>query len=199
MSNSRSLRRTVLCMALGMGLASLAVPAAFAGSNDGAVVGHTAAGAVVTVTSTDTGLTRSVTADAKGNYRFPFLPVGTYTLQSSGGGAASEPINVTVSLGNTTTVNVGSAPTATELSAVTVSGSVLPGVDVTSTESATNVTREQLARLPVDQNITSVAVLAPGVNKGVAGFGGISFGGSSVAENSFYVNGLNVTDFYNRN
>ncbi|MBN8976316.1 MAG: hypothetical protein J0I08_07545, partial [Rhizobiales bacterium] len=26
-----------------------------------------------------------------------------------------------------------------------------------------------------------------------------SFGGSSVAENSFYVNGLNVTDFYNRN
>lgn len=199
MSNSRSLRRSVLCMALGMGLASLAVPAAFAGSNDGAVVGHTAAGAVVTVTSTDTGLTRSVTADAKGNYRFPFLPVGTYTLQSSGGGAASAPINVTVSLGNTTTVNVGSAPTATELSAVTVSGSVLPGVDVTSTESATNVTREQLARLPVDQNITSVAVLAPGVNKGVAGFGGISFGGSSVAENSFYVNGLNVTDFYNRN
>lgn len=200
MSNSRSLRRTVLCVALGLGLASLAVPAAFAGSNDGAVVGHTTAGAVVTVTSTDTGLTRSVTADAKGNYRFPFLPVGTYTLQSTaGGGAPGEPVSVTVSLGNTTTVNVGSAPRATELTAINVSGSILPGVDVTSTESATNVTREQLARLPVDQTITSVAVLAPGVNKGVAGFGGISFGGSSVAENSFYVNGLNVTDFYNRN
>ena len=44
-----------------------------------------------------------------------------------------------------------------------------------------------------------MALLAPGVVKGDAGFGGISFGGSSVAENAFYINGLNVTDFYNRN
>ena len=28
--------------------------------------------------------------------------------------------------------------------------------------------------------------------------GGVSFGGSSVAENTVYINGLNVTDFYNR-
>ncbi|HET7360238.1 MAG TPA: TonB-dependent receptor, partial [Rhodanobacteraceae bacterium] len=48
-------------------------------------------------------------------------------------------------------------------------------------------------------NVTSVALLAPGVVKGNAGFGGISFGGSSVAENAYYINGLNVTDFYNRN
>ena len=27
---------------------------------------------------------------------------------------------------------------------------------------------------------------------------GISFGGSSIAENTIYINGLNVTDFYNR-
>ena len=56
-SNNRKLRRTVLCMALGLGLASLAVPAAFAGSNDGSVVGHTAAGAVITVNNTATGFT----------------------------------------------------------------------------------------------------------------------------------------------
>ncbi|MGP1666574.1 MAG: carboxypeptidase regulatory-like domain-containing protein, partial [Rhodanobacter sp.] len=199
MSSHRILRRTVLCVALGFGLATLAVPAAFAGSNDGSVVGHTVAGAVVTVSSADTGFTRTVTADAKGNYRFPFLPVGTYTLQASDGGATvGAPTRVTVSLGNATTVNVGSA-VATDLDTISVSGTILPGVDVSSTESATNVTREQLARLPVDQTIGSVAVLAPGVNKGAAGFGGISFGGSSVAENSFYVNGLNVTDFYNRN
>ncbi|HUH31549.1 MAG TPA: TonB-dependent receptor, partial [Rhodanobacter sp.] len=199
MSSSRNLRKTILCMALGLGLGSLA-PAAFAGSNDGSVVGHTTASASVTVTNADTGFTRTVTADEKGNYRFPFLPVGTYTLQaSSGSSPVGQPVQVTVSLGNATTVNVGASASATNLDAINVSGTILPGVDVTSTESATNVTREQLTRLPVDQNITSVAVLAPGVNKGVAGFGGISFGGSSVAENSFYVNGLNVTDFYNRN
>ena len=32
----------------------------------------------------------------------------------------------------------------------------------------------------------------------VAGNCGVSFGGSSIAENTVYINGLNVTDFYNR-
>ena len=71
-------------------------------------------------------------------------------------------------------------------------------VDVTSTESATNVTAEELERLPVERDLMSVAQLAPGLSKGDSAFGGVSFGGSSVAENSVYINGLNVTDFYNR-
>ena len=50
----------------------------------------------------------------------------------------------------------------------------------------------------MERNVSSVATLAPGVAQGSASFGGLSFGGSSVAENAFYVNGLNVTDFYNR-
>lgn len=193
-SNNRALRKTALCMALGVCLSMLAMPPASAANNDGSVVGRTASGATVTITNPATGFTRSVTADAEGNYRFPFLPVGEYELQSSGGGA---PVDVTVSLGNATTVNLG-AGVAT-LETISVTGSVVSAVDVTSVESATNVTREELSRLPVDQNIASVATLAPGVNPGVASFGGISFGGSSVAENSFYINGLNVTDFYNRN
>ena len=65
-------------------------------------------------------------------------------------------------------------------------------------KSATNITREEIARLPVDQNLGSVALLAPGVVKGARQFGGITFGGSSVAENSYYINGLNVTDLYSR-
>jgi hypothetical protein len=42
--------------------------------------------------------------------------------------------------------------------------------------------------------------LRPVVVKGhnFGGGAGVSFGGSSVAENSIYINGLNVTDFYNR-
>ncbi|HEX5694631.1 MAG TPA: TonB-dependent receptor, partial [Arenimonas sp.] len=48
----------------------------------------------------------------------------------------------------------------------------------------------------VARDALSVAQLAPGVVRGE--FGGVSFGGSSVAENAVYINGLNVTDFYNR-
>ena len=52
--------------------------------------------------------------------------------------------------------------------------------------------------MPVERDASSVALLAPGLIKGDGDLGGISFGGSSVAENTFYINGLNVTDFYNR-
>ncbi|SEM82875.1 TonB-dependent Receptor Plug Domain [Luteibacter sp. UNCMF331Sha3.1] len=199
-TNRRMLRHGALCMAIGIGLAmSGAAPAA---NTDGSIIGRTKAGATVTVRDPATGLTRTVTADSDGGYRFPFLPIGRYQLESSKDGKpVASPTTVNVSLGTATTVNLvdrGSA--TTELEGVSVSAPVvISAVDVSSTETATNLSREEIRRLPVDQNVASVALLAPGVNKGNASFGGISFGGSSVAENSFYVNGLNVTDFYNRN
>ena len=87
-SNSvRKLRRTTLGMALGLCLSSMVMPA-MAANTDGSVVGQTVAGAQITVNNPQTGFTRSVTADADGNYRFPFLPVGDYVLQASKDGAA---------------------------------------------------------------------------------------------------------------
>ena len=197
--NTKGLRRTALTVAMGLCIASLA-PMSMA--QDGAVVGRTSAGAQVTVRNPETGFSRTVVADAQGNYRFPFLPVGTYTLQASKDGAAiGQPQQVTVSLGNATTVDSG----VTAGDGVATMGTVVvqaergaAQIDVTSTESATNITREELDRIPVARDATAVAVLAPGVGFGDKDLGGISFGGSSVSENTFYINGLNVTDFYNR-
>jgi outer membrane receptor for ferrienterochelin and colicin len=196
---SQNLRKSVLCVAMGMCLVAMA-SSAYAANNDGSVVGRVDPGAQVTITSPDTGFTRTVTASNDGSYRFSFLPIGNYTVQKVDNGApVGQPVQVRVTLGNATTVNLA-ADDATSLAAVQVIGSrIITPVDVSSTESATNITAEELQRLPVDRNVSSVALLAPGVNKGGASFGGISFGGSSVAENSFYINGLNVTDFYNRN
>lgn len=194
--NKKALHHTTLSVALGLCLASLA-PVALA--QDGAVIGRSEAGAQVTVVNPSTGFSRTVTADAQGNYRIPFLPIGTYTLQASREGEPlGPPTSVRVGLGSATYVGASDDGVAT-LGAVRVEGSrVINAVDVSSTESATNVTAEEIQRLPVERDVGSVALLAPGVAAGSAGFGGISFGGSSVAENSFYVNGLNVTDFYNR-
>ena len=79
---------------------------------------------------------------------------------------------------------------------------IVTAVDVRSTESATNFTREDLDRLPVERDIQSVALMAPGrerrrrpVRRRQLWY---LFGGSSIAENTVYINGLNVTDFYNR-
>jgi outer membrane receptor for ferrienterochelin and colicin len=185
---------------MGVCLATLAVAPALAQSATGAVAGRADAGTQVTVTSTTTGLTRTVTVDADGSYRLSPLPVGNYQLQVKRNGAAvGTPVAVNVELGGTTTVNLGSSGNVVNLDSITVVGSqVVNRVDVNSTESATNITREELTRLPVNQTLGSVALLAPGVVGGNSSFGGISFGGSSVAENSVYINGLNVTDFYRR-
>jgi outer membrane receptor protein involved in Fe transport len=193
MSTTRNLRKNVLCMAMGLCLASLAAPV-LAQSVTGAVAGRAAAGTEVTVTNAATGASRSVTVGANGTYRIAQLPPGDYTL-ASGSGA---PVPVRVSIGGTTSVNFNSGGAA-DLGVVQVRGSrVVNRVDMSTTEAATNMTRAELARLPVDQTLGSVALLAPGVVSSGATFGGLTFGGSSVAENVTYINGLDVTDPYRR-
>ena len=194
MSNTRTLRKSFISIAMGLCLSSLAMTPALAQSTTGSVAGRANAGDQVTVVNSTTGASRTVTVGKDGLYRIGQLAPGNYSL-TAGTGA---PVTLTVSLGGTTTVNLGSDG-AVNLDAVQVVGSrVVNRVDVYSTESATNVTREELARLPVDQSLASVALLAPGVVSSGATFGGLSFGGSSVAENVAYINGLDVTDPYRR-
>ncbi|WP_149193962.1 TonB-dependent receptor [Luteimonas suaedae] len=192
-------RRAALCLALGACL-SATTPAVLAQNVTGAVAGRATAGDQISVTNVGTGLSRRVTVGADGSYRLGQLPIGNYTLQTlRDGQPVGEAVSVNVALGGTTTVNLGSEGGVTNLGAVQVIGSrVINRVDVRSTESATNITREEWARLPVAQSLSSVALIAPGVVSGNSSFGGISFGGSSVAENSVFINGLNVTDFYRR-
>ncbi len=195
MSKTRTMRKSVLNIAMGVCLSSLAIAPAFAQSATGSVAGRANAGDQITIVNSATGATRTVTVGADGSYRIGQLPPGDYSLTAGAG----KPVAVSVSLGGTTAVNLGSEGNLTNLDVVQVVGSrVVNRVDVRSTESATNVTREEIARMPVDQSLGSVALLAPGVIGGNSSFGGISFGGSSVAENSVFINGLNVTDFYRR-
>ncbi len=198
-SSTRNLSKSLLNIAMGACLLSLAVPA-LAQSATGGVAGRADAGTQLVVTNTATGLTRSVTVNADGSYRLTQLPVGDYQVQvTRGGQAVGSPITVNVALGGTTTLNLDTSGNVVNLDSVQVVGArVVNRVDVRSTESATNITREEIARLPVAQSLGSVALLAPGVIGGNSSFGGISFGGSSVAENSVFINGLNVTDFYRR-
>ncbi len=198
-SSHTKLRRAALSIALGACLSTMA-PVVLAQSATGSVAGFATAGDQITITNVNTGLTRSVTVSGDGSYRLGQLQVGDYDLQvMRSGQAVGERVRVSVSLGGTTTVNLGSEGGIANLGSVTVIGDrVVNRVDVRSTETATNVTREEISRLPVEQSLSSVALLAPGVIGGNSSFGGISFGGSSIAENSIFINGLNVTDFYRR-
>lgn len=189
---AKGLKRSALTVALGMCF----VGGVQAQTNTaGAVTGRAVSGDTITITSPSTGFNRTITVDASGSYRFSQLPSGQYQISRNGGSARA----VTVNVGTAANIDFASGD-ATTLDTVTVvgAGAVNP-IDISSVESTTILTAEQVAKIPVPRNITSVALLAPGTVRGAAnaGFGSLpSFGGSSVAENQYYINGFNVTNTF---
>lgn len=189
---AKGLKRSALTVALGMCF----VGGVQAQSNtSGAVTGQAAAGDTVTISNPATGFSRTVTVGADGSYRFSALQTGQYQVTRNGG----SPRTVNVSVGTSSTVDfVAAGGDAKTLDAVTVvgTGAVNP-IDVSSVESATILTAEQIKAIPVANNATAVALLAPGTVRGDAAFGNLaSFGGSSVAENQYYLNGFNITNTF---
>ena len=114
------LRRAALCIALGACLSAVA-PVVVAQQVTGAVAGRATAGDQVVVNNPATGLTRTASVGSDGNYRLGQLPIGNYSLQVvRDGQPIGEPLEVTVSLGGTTTVNLGSQGGIADLAAVQV-------------------------------------------------------------------------------
>ena len=187
---AKGLKRSALTVALGLTF----VGGVQAQTNTaGAVTGRAAAGDTITISNASTGFSRTITVGSDGGYRFSQLPTGQYQISRNG----TTPRNVTVNVGSAANVDFASGD-ATTLDTVTVvgSGAVNP-IDVSSVESTTILTAEQINKIPVARDTTSVALLAPGTVRGDAAFGNLaSFGGASVAENQYYVNGFNVTNSF---
>lgn len=193
-------RLTALALALGLTFASAGV---LAQSNaSGVIFGHLAQpeGATVRIQNLDTGLTRELGVDSQGRYRAGSLPIGRYrvTIERNGQPAESRD-NVQVTLGGGVDVSfeagAASADGAQTLEGITVTGNALPAIDVSSVDSRTVLTAEQLQKLPVARDVTAAALLAPGVIAGDSRYGNVaSFGGASASENQYYINGYAVTN-----
>ncbi|WP_213947609.1 TonB-dependent receptor [Luteibacter sp. dw_328] len=187
--------------ALAAALAVAISSGAMAQSTTGSLFGQApaTAGASVTVTS-DTGLSRDVPLDERGRYSAGQLPLGTYTVALKVDGKVVDTRqNITLKVGAGTEVSFAAAQ-AQSLEGITVSAAALPSIDVSTVDSRTVVTSEQLARLPLGRNSEAIALLAPGVVnnggsfKGPTGNSLVSFGGSAASENAYYVNGFSTTD-----
>ena len=196
------LRRSSLALALAIGLGGSGL--VVAQSTVGSIFGSATPGQTVTATSSS-GVTRTVTVDQSGRYTISSLPVGTYNVSvSSGGATVSTRENVGIRVGSGTEVsfnNPASAGAAQDLSGVTVSANALPSIDVTGVDSRTVITAQQLQKLPLARSADAIAQLAPGVVAGSSDFTSqatgrplSSFGGAGVSENAYYINGMNVTD-----
>lgn len=160
--------------------------------------GESVSGVTIEILNKDTGLQRVVTTGNNGSYRFPLLPAGTYDVTvKKNGQILHQQTDVNVRVGTRTNIPL-SVTSSNGTEVIEVVGSRISSIDVASSEAVTIVDQEFLARVPVSRDIASVAMLAPGTTKGDESFGNIaSFGGSSVGENSYYVNGMNVTNFRN--
>jgi hypothetical protein len=170
--------------------------------------GVTVPGATVTVKSLDQGFTRTVTTDASGGFRVPLIPIGGYSVGiAKDGFKPTSDGNVRVGLGGSTAYTFSLTAVGAEVSEVIVTATANPQLDFAATTKGLSLDIETLTKqAPIGRSLTAVTQLAPGVVLGsssrvstapsAANFGGQpSVGGGSVAENAFYINGLNITNF----
>lgn len=146
-------------------------------------------------------MVRKTTVDNSGRYSFTNLPLGAYSITLQRDGAVIDKRdNINLVVNASTDVSFASTSNAKSLGAVSVSANSIPPIDVSAVDSRTVVTSKELAVLPISRTAESIAMLAPGVVGGSSYFSGptgnplVSFGGASVTENAYYINGFNTTD-----
>ena len=151
-------------------------------------------GAVVTILNLDTKSSQSAETSETGGFSFSHLMPGKYEITASAPGYKRVSRNTTVYSGNSNSIHFSLV--AGNIEEVVVVGGRELTFDVTSVEQSAVLTANEVEQLPVYRNIESVALLTPGTMSGDVAFGNlVSFSGSSVAENVYYINGMNVTDF----
>lgn len=123
-------------------------------------------GVRVVATHVQTGISREGITGSDGRYRFPALPVGTYTLRFELAGFTPLTVeNVVVNVASTLTQDV-TLKVAAVAEEVTVTATI-PLV-ATSPAVGTVVSQEELANLPLNgRQFANLGILAPGTNLAV--------------------------------
>ncbi|MFZ1702536.1 MAG: TonB-dependent receptor [Pyrinomonadaceae bacterium] len=154
-------------------------------------------GVMVTITSASdtTAFKRTVTTDGSGFARVPQVPPGNYNLTAAPiSGFAESKVNARVELGRSSQVGL-----QMRLSTVGVTVDVTSGenvVDTGSSEISTSVSSAKIESLPVAGNFTSLLKIVPGVRPEPLA-GGFSIDGATQAENTFVIDGQEVTNYRN--
>ena len=117
----------------------------------------------VTLTSKQTGATRTTKTNDAGEYHFDALSAGIYSIKVSAPGFSSAEVrDLEILVGRTATQNFTlAAGGVSETVEVTAAA---PLVDQTKTDVSANITPEQITELPlIGRDIADLAYLAPGV------------------------------------
>jgi len=203
------MHRSRFALIVMLSVALLLIPSAWAQENaiiTGTVTDST--GAVVpnveiSLTNTATGQVRKATTNTSGEYVFPSLGVGNYTLSAVASGfhkfiVTDIVVNVAQTLKEDVTLTVGS-----ESQTVTVEADVLQ-VQAQTNEISNLISGAQVTQLGINgRNITQLAVLGMGVSNNLPGFNGvnaltsgngISFNGTRSGHNIYLLDGGELND-----
>jgi len=136
------------------------------GALNGRVTDNTGAvlpGVAVTISSPSLMGTRTATTNEEGQYRFPAIPPGEYTITYELSGFTTvKREGIRVGLGFTATVNI-ELGVATLQESVTVTGES-PVVDTQATNITTNFDAEKLANLPNARDLWAILAQAPAIS-----------------------------------
>jgi hypothetical protein len=192
----KSVVRLFISLCLAIALGGIAVAQETTGNIRGTVKDpNGAAVANATVTATNAQRAWTTTTDGQGEYQFQQLPPGTYVVSVSASGFAdAKREDIPVELGRTLQVHldVNVAGAAANVNVVT---NEEPLVDVSSTQTATNINQQKIDLLPKTLRFDSVVQVAPGTRNETKS-GGYQIDGASGSENTWVVDGLEVTRIF---
>ena len=159
----------------------------------------------VAITNRETGLERAAQSDVEGEFNFPQLAPGAYSLRVEAAGFAAQEIeNVFADLGQRQTVNV-TLRVAESRQTIEVN-SVAPLINPGNPNTSTNLNAPALESLPnPGGDLTYPLQFAPGalINTagssndfvgGTNGYGNVQFNGLPALSNGYIVDGLETND-----
>ena len=162
--------------------------------------GAPVAGATVTITSSDRGVSRSVQTNEAGAYSIAQLAPGAYDFRITAGGHApyeEARVELTANTGASNSFRLAPEGEGTE---IVVRGARVRTANFNDTTTGAVIELAEIdQRVPVARSLQDVVLLSPGVVRGSSGNGAfansVAISGSSITENAFFVNGLNITNF----
>jgi Carboxypeptidase regulatory-like domain/TonB-dependent Receptor Plug Domain len=192
--------KALMLTAMLLVLAPLAQAQTSRGTVSGSVADTTGAvipGATVTLTNTDTTLSRTAVTNDEGFYRFDAVDLGTYSLgiAASGFGTVTK-TGVIVNANQTSAVDAQLAPGEQQVT-VDVVSEAGAALQTEAPVRGGNISTQQVTELPFStRNPVALALTLPGVssNRGGFGVGTFSVNGARGRSNNFLIDGTENND-----